>query len=305
VTALRSCVVVGGAGAVGGMFAGLLARDGVEVHVVDTAPGPAGESGHLDRTDITRFGPRLAARLGRADLVLLAVPEEVALAAVRPVAAALRPGALLVDTLSVKSRIVDATRRHAGGAEVISLNPLFAPSLGIRGRPVAAVVTRDGPRGRELLRLIEHWGGRVLRLSAEEHDRLAGATQALTHAAVLAFGFALAELDVGIAELDGFGPPPHRTMLALLARIVSGSAQTYWDVQAANRHGERARAALANGVHRLADLVANGTAAEFGAAVGTLRDLFDDDLERHGTRCARIFDHTHPDVGSPAGGADL
>ncbi|OPG12959.1 prephenate dehydrogenase/arogenate dehydrogenase family protein [Microbispora sp. GKU 823] len=265
---LRRCVVVGGAGAVGGLFAEHLLRSGAEVLVVDPGAGaaPAGEARFL-RGDITDIGPDLREEIGRADLVLLAVPEQVALAAVKQVAAAMRPGALLADTLSVKGPIADEILAHAGDVEAAGLNPMFAPSLGFAGRPVAAVVVHDGPRTRALLRLVESWGGRAVRLGAHEHDRLAAATQALTHAAVLSFGLALARLGVGVAELAAVAPPPHATMLALLARIASGTPEVYWDVQWANPQAAAARQALAEGVRTLAGLL-DGRADRGGGVRG-------------------------------------
>ena len=148
--------------------------------------------------------------------------------------------------------------------EALSLNPMFAPSLGFAGHPVASVVVRNGPRGRALRELIEQWGARVVTVTADQHDRVSAATQALTHAAVIAFGAALAELDVDIADLDRMAPPPHTALLSLLARIASGAPEVYWDVQAANPHAPAARRALARGVSRLAGVVEDGDRAAFG-----------------------------------------
>jgi 4-amino-4-deoxyprephenate dehydrogenase len=290
----QRCVVVGGAGAVGAMFVDLFLSVGAEVCVVDSKQPR--EGARFEPGDITDLDKRLADRIGTADLVLLAVPEQVALAAVRGIAAAMRQGALLVDTLSVKERIVKKVRADAVGVESVSLNPMFAPSLGIAGRPVAAIVVRDGPRTQELLRVIGSWGGRVIRVSADEHDRLAGATQALTHAAVLAFGFALDDLHVDVAELRAIAPPPHAALLALLARIVSGTPQTYWDVQSANPHSKLAREALAGGLRRLGDLVGSGDPAAFATAVGRLRHWLSQDLEHYQRMCAHTFNAmTHVD----------
>jgi prephenate dehydrogenase len=197
-----------------------------------------------------------------ADAVLLCVPEPVAPVAIGRLAGALRPDALIADTLSVKSTVVPALRA-AGGAEALSLNPMFAPALGFAGHPVASVVVRDGRRGRALRELIEQWGARVVTMTADQHDRVAAAAQALTHAAVIAFGAALAELDVDIADLDRMAPPPHTALLSLLARIASGAPEVYWDVQAANPYAPAARRALSRGVAQLADVVDDGDHAAF------------------------------------------
>ena len=129
---------------------------------------------------------------------------------------------------------------------------------------MASVVVRDGQRGRALLDLIEQWGARVVTVTADQHDRLAAAAQALTHAAVIAFGAALTELDVDIADLDRIAPPPHTALLSLLARIASGAPEVYWDVQAANPYAPAARRALSRGVSQFSDVVDDDDPAAFG-----------------------------------------
>ena len=299
----RRCVVVGGAGAVGGMFVELLLDAGADVCVVDASP-PRQDAWRctFESGDITAIGPRLEAELRRCDLVLLAIPEDVAIAAVGPVARALQPGALLVDTLSVKTAIVAALEGEAAPLEALSLNPMFAPSLGIDGRAVAAVIVRDGPRVAELLELLRSRGAHVVELSAREHDELTAVTQTLTHAAVLAFGLALEELDADVDALGGLAPPPHLTLLAMLARIASGQAATYRDVQAANPHGPRARAALAGGVRRLADVIESGDEAQFAALLAQVEARLGRDGEHYADLCADLFQAARPPAGarSPA-----
>ena len=172
---------------------------------------------------------------------MLAVPEQVALAALPSLRTS---GALVVDTLSVKSRM-DAAIADAGReGEFLGLNPMFRPSLGPRGRAVIAVPYVDGPQSARFLDIVRSWGASVAVMDADRHDRLAAATQVLTHASVLAFGVALAELGVSADELIAVAPPPHRTLLALLARIAGGEPEVYWDVQAGNPHAGATRKAL-------------------------------------------------------------
>ncbi|MFJ4873317.1 prephenate dehydrogenase/arogenate dehydrogenase family protein [Streptomyces sp. NPDC088757] len=259
------CVVAGGGGAVGRVFAERLAASGARVLCVDpaaTAPGVA--------DDIRAPGPATAEALARADLVLLAVPESVALEAVRPVTRLMRADALFADTLSVKEGIAHCLRTRAPGIQAVGLNPMFAPSLPLAGRPVAAAVVTDGPAVRALLGLVAGWGARVVEMTAQEHDRQTAAQQAATHAAVLAFGLALGELGADLDALCATAPPPHRSLLQLLARIASGTPEVYRDVQAANPHAEAARQAVGHGLERLGRAVAEGPAA-FEALFGELR----------------------------------
>ena len=267
---IRSCVLVGGAGAVGGMFAKLLTASGIAVDVVDPS---------VDGRTVADVDP------SAADMVMLAVPERVALAALPGVSAAMRPDALLVDTLSVKGRIAAI----APDRQMVSLNPMFAPSLGMAGRPVAAVVLGDGPAARELLAHVETWGGRVVRTDADTHDKLTAAAQVLTHAAVLGFGHALAAMNLDITQLSAIAPPPHTTMLALLARITSGTPEVYWDVQAANPYAPQARQHLADGIRAVADAVEQGTEADFAALLARMAGALGPDMDHYRDLCARLF----------------
>jgi prephenate dehydrogenase len=253
------------------------------------------------RGDICAMDARLVAEMRRADIVVLAVPEPVALAAVPALARQLRPGALLVDTLSVKTSIVAALAAHAAHLEAVSLNPMFAPALGFDGHAVAAVVVRDGPRARALLDAVGDRGGRVAELGADEHDRAAAVTQALTHAAVLAFGLALDELGVAVEDLGAVATPPHLTLLAMLARITSGNPETYWDVQAGNPHARRARTALAAGLATLADAADHGTGGDFAAILDRAHKSLGADHDAYTRICEELFVVARPPARESAG----
>ncbi|MGW0538195.1 prephenate dehydrogenase/arogenate dehydrogenase family protein [Streptomyces sp. NPDC003032] len=289
---LRRCVLAGGSGAVGRLFTELLSAAGLDVCVADPEPSTALLPGarHI-AGDITAPDGTLRSELENTDLLLLAVPEAVALAAVPVLAGVLPEHALLADTLSVKTRIAAAVAAHAPGHQAVGLNPMFAPSLGMNGRPVAAVVLNVGPRAEELLGLVTRSGGRIVRMDAERHDRLAAASQALTHATVLAFGQALSELNVDIEELAAVAPPPHATLLALLARITSGPPEVYWDVQSANPLAEGARDALARGVDRLRDLISDGGEEDFAHRLAILSGVLGDRLPDYRAVCADLFTH--------------
>ena len=156
------------------------------------------------------------------------------------------------------------------------------------------MIVRDGQRGRALRDLIEQWGARVVTVTADQHDRVAAAAQALTHAAVIAFGAALAELDVDIADLDRMGPPPHTALLSLLARIASGAPEVYWDVQAANPYAPAARRALSRGVSQLTDVVEDGNSAAFGDLLDRLCGVLRAPAGRLSrTQRARAAGHDH------------
>ncbi|MDV6277562.1 prephenate dehydrogenase dimerization domain-containing protein [Rhodococcus erythropolis] len=234
-----TATVVGGLGAVGGMFVELLRAEGLTVTVVDTAGCDADRDVVVG--DITAPRDRVLDLVESSSTIVLAVPEQVALAALPTLQ---ESNALVVDTLSVKSRMDAAIADTGRVQEFLGLNPMFRPSLGPHGRSVIAVPYVDGPQTRKFLDVVRSWGASVAVMNADRHDRLAAATQVLTHASVLAFGVALAELGLSADELLAVAPPPHRTLLALLARIAGGEPEVYWDVQAGNPYAEATRKTL-------------------------------------------------------------
>ncbi len=280
------CVVVGGAGAVGGMLAGLLSAAGSEVCVLDLVdPFIAGQ--RFLRGDVTAPDGTARAELGAADVLVLAVAEAVGVAAVPVLAGVLRADALLVETMSVKTPIAAAIA--STGLSAVGLNPMFAPPLELAGRAVAVVEHRGGPRVAGLLALLAERGGRLVTVVAAEHDRLTAAAQVLTHASVLSFGLALAELDVDIDKLSALAPPPHALMLALLARIAAGTPEVYWDIQEANPSAGQARTALGNGVRQLSEIAETGGLTEFACVQGRLRNTLGGELAGYRKLCAEVF----------------
>lgn len=286
------CVVAGGNGQVGRMFAARMVNSGVEVMSVDTVTPAAGDEVtgvSYERGDITAPSGEVAQAVARADLVLLAVPEHVALSAVAPIAALLRSDALLADTLSVKSRMAARIREQAYDFEAVSLNPMFAPSLGISGRRVAVVTLKNGPRAQALRELLASWGARVVSIEAADHDRLTASMQVLTHGAILTFGVALGALGADVSELCELAPPPHLTLLAMLARIVSAAPEVYWDIQAGNPEAPPARAALLRGIERLATLVERGDESGFAALFTEMQALLGHNRADLADICSHLF----------------
>lgn len=281
----QRAVVAGGLGEVGRFVAGLLAT---EAAVTVTDPRRQRRPGVL-ADDVRIPGPALAAALGTADVVVLALPESVALEAIPVVAALMRPGAVLVDTLSVKSQVVPLLEREAAGhgLAALSLNPMFAPSIGATGRPVVTIKAVPGPAADWMLDLLTAAGAVLVPMSAARHDQLCAAVQVATHASVLAFGDALRAMNADPADLLAVAPPPHRTMLALLARLVSASPEVYRDIQVANPGAPAMRAALVRAIDRLSALTA--TPDRFAVHVGDLSDWLGPYRDGLAEQCAAAF----------------
>ncbi|MDT0476292.1 prephenate dehydrogenase/arogenate dehydrogenase family protein [Streptomyces sp. DSM 41014] len=287
-------VVVGG-GRVGRLFTALLSGHHQLTVVDSVAQEPAPHAERLGvqwiNDDATRPGPATAAVLAQAHVVVLALPEAAALACLHEVSHRMAAGALLVETLSVKTSISAALRAaaHQRRLEALGVNPMFAPELGFSGRPVAVVPLSRHERSERFLALLRGAGARVVPLAEDQHDRLTAALQVATHASVLAFGHALMETEAELELLCELAPPPHLTLLALLARICSGGSEVYWDVQAGNEAGAAVRAALSQGVLRLSELVAEGDRDGFDALLAGAADFLGARGPELAARCDALF----------------
>lgn len=287
----RRCVIAGGEGAVRRLFRSLLAGvPGRELVIVDPR-APAVDCGrdHTLACDLREPERALQALLGSADLVLLATPETVALQMVPVLAQYLPRHCLLVDTLSVKSRMADRVDASGLSCQAQGFNPMFAPSLGFRGQSAVATPYRPGPLASVFNAMVEGAGCRVREMRAGQHDRTSALLQVATHAAILSFGQVLRRSGYDLAASEAVMPPPHRTLLALLARILSADPEVYWDIQVANPGGGALRDELSECVESLRSMVDANDESSFRRALESVREIFGDSDHRYQALCADLF----------------
>lgn len=296
-------IILGGQGAVGQLVAELLRSDG-EVTLVDLHPGTPRPGMSSMVADACRPSPELIAELAEADIVVIALPEHAGAAAVEAVARYMSRGALLTETLSVKSAValVLASAAQRYDLEALAVNPMFAPDQGFEGQPVVVAQVRGGERCRRLELLIDGCGGRRVSLSVQEHDRLTASLQVATHASVLAFGWALQSLDADIGVVAVAAPPPHRTLLALLARIVTGTREVYRDIQFAHPYAHEARQALFDALMHLDDVAKTKQDDRFDDMLDKIAGWLGPYRERLTCDCANLFAHLADQAPAPKRG---
>jgi prephenate dehydrogenase len=122
----------------------------------------------------------------RADIVVLTVAISAMEETCSRLAPHLRPGALVVDTCSVKVRPVEIMQRHVPeGVGILATHPLFGPDSGrdgIRGLKIVLCPVRVAPDVYRLVRgFLDSLGLVLIEATPEEHDRQAARTQAVFH----------------------------------------------------------------------------------------------------------------------------
>lgn len=272
---LKNAIILGGSGQAGMLLTQSLIASGVAVTEVDlhAPPGKRAEATYI-QADATNYGNELRNAIREAECVCICLPERVALDAAPAIAANMRHGTLWLDTLSVKGPILHVLEAHAAHLEVLSINPMFAPALGWRGHAVAAAEHGQiGPKASAFKALLMEWGASVKMMTAEEHDRLTAALQAATHAAVLAFGSVLLDLNYDASTAWEVATPPHRILLGLLYRMISQNPEVYWDIQAYHPQGADVRRNLAVSIEHIQSMAERDDSGQFERLFQNLRSL--------------------------------
>jgi len=253
-----SAVVAGAAGGFGQIFCDLLFAGGHHVIAVDARPTPNVGRVYID--DITAASPELCAELSTADVLMLCIPEAPLFEALPRLLPFLPSGALVVDITSVKTRYAHLAMDLRGDLELCSVEPLFASDVSFTGQQLLITELRTGPRTTAFLKLLHSTGADIIAMSADAIDRHAAATQVAAHAALIAYGQTLRQLNI-----DSAGPNTalQRALLALLARIVTRDPATYWHIQCDNPYATTARSALQEALTALNAAVIAGDRGAF------------------------------------------
>lgn len=255
--AARNVAIIGGLGAMGRLLGAVLERHG---HAVAC----------LDRDDWALAGELIPP----ADLVLVAVPIDLTEGVIRSAAAHLRADALLADVTSLKAGPVRAMlAAHAG--PVLGLHPMFGPHVSsLMAQRVVACPGREARAGAWLLDTFRAEGATVVEASAEEHDRMMVAVQAIRHFSTFALGAFLAEEGIDVGRSLEFASPIYRLEIDIVSRLFAQSPELYISIMSATHERTEAIERMAATFGRLARALASGDH-------GAVREAF--------TRTARLL----------------
>lgn len=208
----KTIVVVGGYGALGGLFAERFREAGAHVHCI-------GE-GEQDQ---------LAAVCANADLVLVSVPIAVTEAVIETLPQ-LPEHCILADVTSIKAKPLQAMlKQHQG--PVVGLHPMFGPQVATLAKQLIVVTEgRDTPAYQWLLDTLIRWGAQLYQTSAERHDEAMGFIQVMRHLSTFVYGAHLASEKADLQELLDLSSPIYRLELMMVGRLFAQNADLYADI---------------------------------------------------------------------------
>jgi prephenate dehydrogenase len=208
-------LVVGGAGAMGSWFVDFFEDRGWSVDVSDRE---ADGSVPLESAD-------------EYDVVVVAVPIEVAADVIEEVASNMTDG-LLMDVTSVKREPVEAMRSAPEEVEVLGTHPMFGPSVrSMRGQTVIVVRERAGELAEKVVGSFADAGANVQETTPREHDEMMSVVQGLTHYALVSVGGALERLDFDVDESRRFMSPVYEIVLDFVGRVLHQNPDLYAEIQ--------------------------------------------------------------------------
>lgn len=234
-------VAVVGAGLMGASFGLALKKAGFRGRILGVSSAPALEEalrcGAIDQA------ASLEDAASRADLIFLAQPIHRILDTLVALDPLLRPGALVTDAGSTKSRIVQQGRRWIRRAQFLGGHPMAgkerrgaaeAEAGLFAGRTWVLTPVEPGeletPQARELLAWIRAVGAVPLVLAPEEHDRVVAFTSHLPQLLSTALAATLSGRLSREEELKASGPG-----LLDMTRLAASPFDIWRDILASNK----------------------------------------------------------------------
>ncbi len=254
--------IIGGSGEFGRIFARLFKEEGHDVAITgrDAARGEkvARELGVEFTTDNVKAAEE-------SDVVIISVYIENTVEVIKQVAPHVRTGCLLMDLTSVKVEPCRAMKKFSKrGAEIIGMHPMFGPRVtSIEGLTFILTPIRAKKWEKFLLDFLRKQKAKVFVTTPEEHDRIMGVVQGLTHFAYIAAASTLKELNIDVRYSKNFASPIYELMLDLIARIVGQSPQLYASIQMHNPAVKKVHKTFIKQAQMLRSIVAKKDMATF------------------------------------------
>lgn len=180
--------------------------------------------------------PAPAAQAAACDIVILAVPVQRLADCLHRIAPHLRPGALVVDTASVKVEPVGLmTQILPAHVQILGTHPMFGPQSVDQPGLTCVLCPVRGTGWRRVAAFLRRAGLRVVVTSAEAHDREAAVSQGLTHLLARAF--------LGRAR-PAITTRSFEAMLSAFEMVAQDTPELFEAITARNVHVAEARAWL-------------------------------------------------------------
>ncbi|GIX47664.1 MAG: hypothetical protein KatS3mg131_1875 [Candidatus Tectimicrobiota bacterium] len=178
--------------------------------------------------------------IARSDAVIINVPLQYTVDVIRAVGPLFRPGQLITDNASIKTRPVAAMLEAVPpGVEVLGMHTVFGPAVeSLRQQNVIFTRTpASGELAQEFESIFYKYGAKITYTTPEYHDKQMAFHQNLEHFTKVVLAQVLRTQFGDAAEMERYSSPNSRASLATMGRILSGDPDLYCEIQAFNEQG--------------------------------------------------------------------
>jgi chorismate mutase/prephenate dehydrogenase len=253
----KTVAIIGGKGAMGGLFARLFADLGHAVMVADVD---------------TQLSSEEAASV--ADVVLISVPIDATEPVIQTIGPLVREDALLMDVTSIKTAPL-AAMLASTRASVVGTHPLFGPGVhSVQGQRIVLTPGRGDEWLGWLKQMLHARGLTIMESTPEEHDRAMAIVQVLVHFATEVMGGTLAKLGTPIDRTLAFTSPIYLMELLMTARHFGQSPELYASIQMSNPQTAEVLRQFVESAAAHQAAVTSGDRAAFGRWFSEVHDFF-------------------------------
>jgi prephenate dehydrogenase len=168
-----------------------------------------------------------------SDVVIVSVPIGATEQVLREIAPLLRSDQLIVDLTSVKTPFVSIM--EGSNAEVLSLHPMFAPSLTeSAGQTCIVCPVRRGDRAIWCEHVMRDSGLHLVEMTPDAHDKTMAVVQGMTHFQAIVAGHCMEALQFQPSESLAFASPVYKARLAMIGRVLAQNPRLYAEIQIFN-----------------------------------------------------------------------
>jgi chorismate mutase/prephenate dehydrogenase len=221
-------LIVGGLGKMGRWLVDFLRNQGHDVAVHDVAAGEP-ENGAPAAAIALEDGARWSS------VALIATPLDRIGASIERLVE-LKYGGVICDVGSLKSHLrgsIEYARRT--GARVTSIHPMFGPATQTLSDKVVCICDcGDAQATRRVEAFFADTAATLVRLSLEEHDRIAAYVLGLSHVINIINACVLAESGAAHEQLARVGSTTFASQMATTATVIRESPELYYSIQRLN-----------------------------------------------------------------------
>ncbi|MDE1480177.1 prephenate dehydrogenase/arogenate dehydrogenase family protein [Xenorhabdus bovienii] len=280
-------MILGCNGAIGSFLGRIFSTSGYAVHGIDKQ----GSGNYASYSEMDLLNPisNIDKLLNEVGMIIFSLPENVAIKTLSWILPTISNDILIVSTCSVQEPFYSSLKSISPKQPFVGINPMFSPSLQENNRPVILIL-EDMHRKHQLIEsVLKKSKMNITKMLPKEHDEIMALCQALPHAVILIFGLVLKSNLIDISVLYNVMPPPMRTMLALLARILFNSKEIYWDIQYENPMAVEIRGNILNEISLLNSIIQSGDSVKFNNSLDEIKLRLDKCLYSSHTDCQYIF----------------